>query len=137
MTSQYPPFPPGQPERYQSTQSFHPNYVPKRRSRVDAIFTAVLSAVAVLAALGCLWYSLFFAMVTDACGEHCNDVVLGAAYVVTWGGVAIAGLGAIQGVRLAERRGWVQWIWPAQAICLMLVSLLIGAYLADSVAHHS
>lgn len=134
MTPQYPDLPPPQPH---AAPAVHLPPSPRRRSPIDIIVTAVMSAVAVLAAFGSLWYSLLFAMATDSCGTQCNDVVLASAYLVTWGGVATAGIGAIVGMVVAARHGWVMWVWPTLALCLIVASLVIGAYLASSVMHHS
>ena len=93
-------------------------------------------AFAVLAALGTLWYSLFFAMATDSCATQCNDAVLGSAYLVTWGGVATAAVAAVAGIVIAAKRGWVMWVWPTAASVMIVAALVIGVYLANSVIHH-
>jgi hypothetical protein len=41
---------------------YPPVYRPRRHSVVDITITSILSAVAGIAALGSLWFSLFFAM---------------------------------------------------------------------------
>jgi hypothetical protein len=108
----------------------------RRHSVVDITITSILSAVAGLAALGSLSFSLFFAMATDSCDEHCNYNALNAAYVVTWGGVAFAVLVGASGVIVAAVRGWVMWVWPALALALIVTALAIGVHLADSMLHH-
>jgi hypothetical protein len=130
---QFPYFPPPQ---YPAASAFPPAHAAKRRSPIDIIVTAVISTFAVLAALGSLWYSLFFAMATDSRGTQCNDAALGLAYLVTWGGVAIAVMGGASGIILAAMRGWVMWIWPTLALGLIALALVIGALLASSVMHH-
>jgi hypothetical protein len=134
MTSgQYPYFPP--PQR-PGAPGFRPVHPLRRRSLIDIVITSVMSAFAVLAALGTLWYSLFFAMATDSCGTQCNDAVLGSAYLVTWGGVATAAVVAVAGIVIAAKRGWVMWVWPTVALGMIVAALVIGAYLASSVIHH-
>ena len=76
---------------------YPPVYRPRRHSVVDITITSIVSAVAGIAALGSLWFSLFFAMATDSCGEQCNYAALNAAYLVTWGGVAVAVIVAAAG----------------------------------------
>ena len=95
-----------------------------------------MSAVAGIAAVGSLWFSLFFAMATDSCGEQCNYTALTAAYLVAWGGVAVAVVVAAAGIVVAAVRGRVMWIWPTLALLLIVAALLIGMLLANSVMHH-
>jgi len=108
----------------------------RRHSVVDITITSILSGVAALAALGSVWFSLFFVMATDSCGEQCSYNALTAAYVVTWGGVGFAVLVGASGVIVAAVRGWVMWVWPALALALIVTALAIGVHLADSVMHH-
>jgi hypothetical protein len=115
---------------------YPPAYQPRRHSVVDITITSILSAVAGLAALGSLWFSLFFAMATDSCGEQCDYPALNAAYLVTWGGVGAAVLIGAAGVIVAAVRGWKMWIWPLLALGLIVAALGIGLHLADSVIHH-
>jgi len=89
-----------------------------------------------IAALGTLGFSFFFAMATDSCGEQCNYSALNAAYLVTWGGVAVAVIVAASGVIVAAVRGWMMWIWPTLALVVIVVALVIGVLLANSVMHH-
>jgi hypothetical protein len=148
MTSpQYPYLPPPQhlagpgfrpvhPPQHPAAPSFRPVHPPRQRSLIDIIITSVMSAFAVLAASGTLWYSLFFAMATDSCATQCNDAVLGSAYLVTWGGVATAAVAAVAGIVIAAKRGWVMWVWPTAASVMIVAALVIGVYLANSVIHH-
>jgi hypothetical protein len=57
----------------------------------DVVVTAVLGAVlAVVAMLGA-YFSLLFAMIADSCGVNdCNESRLLWAYLVAWGGIAVA-----------------------------------------------
>ncbi|MCV7258379.1 hypothetical protein [Mycobacterium shimoidei] len=107
-----------------------------RRGPIDIIVTILMSIVAAMAALGSLWYSLLFTMATDSCGTQCNDAVLGLAYLVTWGGIAIAVTGGTAGIIISARRGRVMWIWPTLALGLVVLALVGGAWLSSIVMHH-
>jgi cytochrome bd-type quinol oxidase subunit 2 len=109
----------------------------RRHSTVDITLTAILSVVAGLAAFGTVGFSFFFVMAADSCNEHCAYDALNAAYIVTWGGVAVAVLLAVAGVIVAAVRGWLMWIWPAVALLLIVVALGIGVHLANAVMHHN
>jgi len=99
--------------------------------RVATVFTAML---AVLAGTGSLLLSPFFVMTTDACGaDNCNLTWLTWAYVVTWGGVALATVVAVAGMVRAARKGTVMWIWPVVAVALVAFTFGIGFLLAASV----
>lgn len=91
---------------------------------------------ACVAGLFSLWYSLFFGMATDSCGDNCNTTALGWAYVVTWGGIATAALVAILGTIVAAARGRLMWIWPTLALVLIVVAIVTGVLLANSVIPH-
>jgi hypothetical protein len=108
----------------------------RRHSAVDVTLTSILSAVAGLAALTALGFSMFFAMATDSCDERCNYSTLDTAYLVTWGGVAIAVVGGASGLIVAAKRGRPMWIWPALALVVIAASTLAGAMFANSVMHH-
>jgi hypothetical protein len=110
---------------------------PRRHSAVDITLTAVLSALAGLAALATVGFSFFFVMAGDSCNEHCAADALNSAYIVTWGGVALGILIGVAGVIVAAVRGWRMWIWPALALLLILLALGIGVHLADMVMHHT
>jgi hypothetical protein len=109
---------------------------PRRHSVVDITLTAILSVLAVLAAMGTIGFSFFFVMAADSCNEHCDTGALNAAYAVTWGGVGVAVLIGVSGVIVAAVRGWLMWIWPALALLVILVAMGIGVHLADTVMHH-
>lgn len=94
-----------------------------------------MSMVAAVAALGSLWYSLFFSMATDSCGPQCNYTTMGLAYLVAWGGIAIAVIGGITGLIIAARRGRIMWIWPTLALVVIVLALVSGAWLASSGMH--
>ncbi len=124
MQPYYPPYPPPPPP-------------PQRHSVVDITFTVILAALAGLSALGAVSFSFFFVMATDSCGSHsCNFDALGAAYIVTWGGIGLAILIGAVGIIVAAVRNYLMWIWPAISLVLIAVSTGIGVALADSVMHH-
>ena len=65
----------------------------------------ILSALAGLQRLGAVSFSFFFVMATDSCGpRHCDYDALGAAYLVTWGGIGLAILVAAVGIIVAAIR---------------------------------
>jgi hypothetical protein len=110
---------------------------PQRHSAVDIAFTVILGALAALGALGAVSFSFFFVMATDSCGSHsCNFDALGAAYIVTWGGIGLAILIGAVGIIVAAVRNYLMWVWPAVSLVLIAVSTGIGLALADSVMHH-
>jgi hypothetical protein len=123
-------------------QPYYPPYPlppppPQRHSVVDITFTVILAALAGLSALGAVSFSFFFVMATDSCGSHsCNFDALGAAYIVTWGGIGLAILIGAVGIIVAAVRNYLMWIWPAISLVLIAVSTGIGVALADSVMHH-
>ena len=99
--------------------------------RVATVFTA---ALALLAGAGSVLISPFFVMTTDACGpDNCNFTWLTWAYVVTWGGVALAAVVAVVGMVRAARQGTVMWIWPVVAVALVALTFGVGFLLAASV----
>jgi hypothetical protein len=106
-----------------------PDHPPRPASdRVATVFGALL---AILAGAGSVMLSPFFVM---ACGaDNCNLDRLTWAYVVTWGGVALAAVVAVAGVVRAARRGTAMWIWPVVAVALVALTFGIGFLLATSV----
>lgn len=106
-----------------------------RRSVIDGVAAAVFTALAALAALSSVGFSLFFVMATDSCDpDTCKGSRLAFAYIVTWGGVVGAAVLAVVGMVAAERRGKVLWIWPALALVVVAATFAGGAALATSVA---
>lgn len=105
------------------------------RSAWDRGIAVLLTALAAIAAMGSVASSLFFVMATDSCGpDNCHEYRLWLGYAVTWGGVALAVIGAIVGMAAAARRGTVLWIWPALAVVLIGATWAGGAALATTVA---
>jgi len=91
-----------------------------------------MSGLAALAGLGAFYYSLFFPMATDACDTPALDAALDQAYLLVWGGIAIAVMVMLPGTIIAAVRGWVMWIWPTLALGLIVITLVIGVYLISS-----
>ena len=105
------------------------------RSPADRVASVVLTVLAVLAGSASLLISPFFVMSTDACGhENCRDSLVTWAYVVTWGGLALAAVVGIGGMIAAARRKTRMWVWPALALLLVVGSFAVGATLASSAA---
>ncbi len=129
MEPHYPyPYYPGYP----------PPVPPRRHSAVDITLTVILSTLTTISALGAVSFSFFFVMATDSCGpRHCNYDALGAAYLVTWGGIGLAILGGATGIIVAALRKWTMWFWPAGSLLLIVVSTGVGVSLANSVMQHN
>ena len=105
------------------------------RSPADRVASIVMSVLAVAAGLVSAFFSPFFVMATDACGHNdCRDELVTWAYVVTWGGLALAAIVGVVGMVVAARRKTAMWIWPALALFLVVTTFVIGAQLASSAA---
>jgi hypothetical protein len=116
----------------------YPPVPPRRHSAVDITLTVILSTLTTISALGAVSFSFFFVMATDSCGpRQCNFDVLGAAYLVTWGGIGLAILGGATGIIVAALRKWTMWFWPAASLLLIVVSTGVGLSLANSVMQHN
>lgn len=74
-------------------------------------------------------------MATDSCGTERNTAAVGAAFLVTWGGVALAVIVAIAGVIVAALRGWIVWIWPTAALGLIVITVGIAVALLNMAVH--
>ncbi|MCW1959580.1 MAG: hypothetical protein KIH64_013765, partial [Mycobacterium sp.] len=78
----------------------------RHHSAADRTATVIAAVLALLAAAGSVMISPFFVMTTDSCGpDNCEMSRLTLAYVVTWGGGALAAVGAGAGMIRAARRG--------------------------------
>lgn len=94
----------------------------------------IAGVLAVLAGAASVLISPLFVMTTDACGsDNCNLNFLTWAYVMTWGGVAVAVIVALVGIVRAARRGTAMWIWPVLAIVIVVATFGAGFLLATSV----
>jgi hypothetical protein len=116
-----------------------PERTPGRaRSTGDSLATTLLSIVTVLAGCGSLQLSLFFAMAADACTSiPCGgDGVIGLAYLVTWGGAAVAMWLTFGGITKASRRQQPTWPWPVAGLALIVGTFVAGLLLANSLFQH-
>ncbi|WAC90381.1 hypothetical protein [Mycobacterium sp. Aquia_213] len=108
-----------------------------QRSKSDTIATVIMFVLAAIAGVVSVSFSFFFVMATDSCtGKNCDTSALDWAYAVTWGGVGIAAIVAVGGIIVAAARKRVMWVWPTIALVLIIVAVVIGALLANSVVPH-
>jgi uncharacterized membrane protein YidH (DUF202 family) len=122
MTYYYSPPPPPLPPRQQ-------------HNPVDTVLTWLLSAAfVVVAGLGFVW-SLFAGMITDRCSgavPECSDTLIAVAYLVAWGGIALAGVVTYKGVRNSVARHRVAFIWPCVGLMIVVAGLVCGGMLLNS-----
>jgi hypothetical protein len=121
---------------------YYPGYQPpapqRRHSGVDIALTVILSGLTGVFAAGAVSFSFFFVMATDSCGpQHCDYDALGAAYLVTWGGIGVAILVGAVGIIVAAIRKLTMWYWPAGSLLIVIASAGAGLSLANSVMHHN
>lgn len=119
---------------YQYDPRFDPRYAPPppppavRRSTADTVATALLMALLVaVGGFAALW-TLFGMMATDRCSpgpnDPCNDALIGVAYLVGWGGLALAGILALTGTIRASRKAQPMFVWPLMGLLLVVVSVI-------------
>jgi uncharacterized membrane protein len=108
----------------------------KQRSTADTIATVITFVLAAIAGVLSVSFSFFFAMATDSCSDNCDTSALDWAYLVTWGGVGLAAIIAVGGIIIAASRKRVMWVWPTAALVLIIIAVITGAMLADSVTPH-
>ena len=105
------------------------------RSPADRLAAIVLTVLGVLAGLVSLFVAPFFAMTPTVCGPgECRGSTVVWASVVSWAGVGLAAVLAVAGMVSAARRKTVMWVWPALALALVVITFVIGAQVASSVA---
>jgi uncharacterized membrane protein len=120
-----------------TTQHPHGSPQQQQRSTADVIATGVALVLAVIAGVLAVSSSVFYPMAADPCGsDNCNTQAISVAYVVTWGGVAVAAIVAIGGTLFAALRRRVMWVWPTAALVLIVVTVVTGVLLAGSVTPH-
>lgn len=108
-----------------------------QRSTADAVATVIMFVLASIAGALSVSFSFFFVMATDSCsGNNCDTSALDWAYLVTWGGVGLAAAIAVGGIIIAAARKRVMWVWPTIALVLIIVAVVVGAQLANSVVPH-
>lgn len=104
----------------------------------DRVATVTGLVLVVSAALGSLWFSTVFGIAADICVPGaCDDSILVWAYLVTWGGAGVGVILAVVGTVVATRRARPRWPWPTVALILVVVSLVVGSSLADTVLQRS
>jgi hypothetical protein len=135
MSAPQQPWPAFQP--HPQGPAYPPMPPARRHSTFDNLATVVMFLLAFAAGAVSLFWSLFFGMATDACSTHCNDALIGWAYLITWGGTAAAAIVAFTGATLASKRGRPMWIWPTLALAMIIAATAIGAFTAGSVIPHS
>jgi hypothetical protein len=121
MTSPYPPQP----------------YAPPRAGNwrvMDWVLTTVVSALLLVGSGLVFYFSLFLAMATDSCFERCREEYIGYAWAVTWGGIAVALKLTLVGVTVGAVRRRLMVVWPLLGIAIVVVSVVVGANLADAAA---
>ncbi|WP_280479543.1 hypothetical protein [Nocardia asiatica] len=127
QTGSPPPWPshPGPPVR--------PDLRPPVRTW-DVVLAVVLYCVAAVLGLAAAYFTVFFAFATDPCGpDDCRTGYLGWAFAVSWGGTALAIVGATGMLILAAVKRWYMWYWPVLAIVLIVASFSSGLALAGQV----
>lgn len=108
-----------------------------QRPKSDTIVTVIMSVLAAIAGVVAVSYSFIFAMATDSCSaNNCDTSALDWAYAVAWGGVGIAAIVGVGGIIIAAARKRVMWVWPTIALGLIIVAVVIGSMLANSVGPH-
>ncbi|MFI7001206.1 hypothetical protein [Nocardia sp. NPDC050175] len=120
-------------QQWQQPQWQQPTPQPQQRTW-DLVLTIVLYSCAALLGLLAAYATLFFAFATDACGtNNCNDSYLGAAFIVSWGGTALALVGSLVMIIVAGLKRWYMWYWPVLAALLIVASFASGVALASHV----
>ena len=107
-----------------------------QRSKADTVATVILLVLAGIAGALSISFSFLFVMATDSCSDNCDTSALDWAHLVTWGGVGLAAIIAVAGIVIAAARKRVMWVWPGVALGLIIVAVVIGALLANSVTPH-
>jgi hypothetical protein len=79
-------------------------------------------------------------MGTDSCSvtdAGCNTDALFYAVVATWGGVALAVVGATVGTIVSGLRHRSTWLWPLIGLAVVLVSFVGGLVLVGQMGSRS
>ncbi|WP_433660545.1 hypothetical protein ACQPW1_47800 [Nocardia sp. CA-128927] len=126
-------YPTTQQQWQQQPQWQQPTPQPQQRTW-DLVLTIVLYSCAALLGLLAAYATVFFAFAADACGaNNCNDSYLGAAFIVSWGGTALALVGSLIMIIVAGLERWYMWYWPVLAAVLIVASFFGGVALASQV----
>lgn len=100
----------------------------------DLVLTIVLYSCAAVLGMLAAYATIFFAFAADSCGpNNCNDSYLGAAFIVSWGGTALALVGSLVMIVVAGLKRWYMWYWPVLAALLIVGSFAGGVALASQV----
>ncbi len=81
------------------------------------------------------YFSLFAGMATDVCGgtpDRCSNGLIGAAYAVAWGGIALAMLVALVGVTIAAVKRKPMFIWPIVGLVVFLCGMVAGGFMLNA-----
>jgi hypothetical protein len=106
----------------------------------NLVATILLFALLLGAGLLAVVLSGFFVMGTDSCSvtdAGCNTDALFYAVVATWGGVALAVVGATVGTIVSGLRHRSTWLWPLIGLAVVLVSFVGGLVLVGQMGSRS
>ncbi len=108
----------------------------KPASTTDTVATVLLWIALVLVGGVGGFFSLFAVMATDGCStgpdDPCNYATINAAFVVAWGGLAVAAAVAIGGTVWAVQKRTAIFVWPLIGLILVVVALGVGAALLNA-----
>ncbi|PXX65524.1 hypothetical protein DFR70_104589 [Nocardia tenerifensis] len=114
--------------------TYYPTAQQPRQRTWDVVFTIVLYCGAAVLGLLAAYATAFFAFAADACAyDNCREDYLGAAFVVSWGGTALALAGSLVMIIIAAVKRWSMWYWPVLAAVLIATSFATGLALASQV----
>lgn len=123
-----------QQSEWQSQQRPQPEWQSQTQRTWDLVLAIVLYSGAALLGLVAAYATCFFAFAADSCGaNNCNDSYLGAAFIVSWGGTAVALVGSLVMIIVAAMKRWYMWYWPILAGILIVASFAGGVALASQV----
>lgn len=112
---------------------YSPYQVPARRTARtwDVILGWTLFGFACLIGLCAAYATIFFAFAADSCNDQtCNSDYIGLAFVVSWGGTAVALVGALVMLIVSTVKGWLMWYWPVIATAIVVGGFFAGFALA-------
>jgi hypothetical protein len=114
----------------------YPQNAPPRRpfSTVDLVLTPLLGVALLLGSAATFAFSGFAVMATDGCGgtpERCDFSTINTAYVVAWGGIALALVVGVLGIIIAAVKRKPMFIWPAVGLVILVAAAVIGGYLLN------
>jgi hypothetical protein len=113
----------------------YPQYPPPPRkpfSTADLVLTPLLGVGLLLGCAASFVYSGFAVMATDGCGgtpERCDFTLINTAYVVAWGGIALALLVALVGIIISAVKRKPMFIWPAIGLVILVAAMVVGGVL--------